>query len=390
MGGTFGRVNPKQPTTQGIVCDKLCAASGTNLRLESGSMTAIEFNHVTKTYANGTVAVDDLSLGIERGKTTMLVGPSGCGKTTTLRMINRMIEPTSGTITINGVDNATMPATQLRRSIGYVIQNAGLFPHRTVLQNIMTVPRLNGVTPKEAAIQAHKMMDLVGLPQEMARRYPAQLSGGQQQRVGVARALAGEPDVILMDEPFSALDPVVRDELQAEFSRLVRDFGMTVVFVTHDIDEAIKLGDKIAVFEEGGKVAQFASPRELLRNPHSTHVAEFVGLDRGFRALSFKELQLPDDLVLEPVPLANGATRAHLDGEGRFLAWDSEDTRTVHSNAGTIRAGDSLRAALDAVLTSPDGKAALLDEAGRPLGLITLQQLVSCGLLEADSAEVSG
>lgn len=351
-------------------------------------MTAIKFENVTKQYGDGTVAVDNLTLNIAEGQTTMLVGPSGCGKTTTLRMINRMIEPTAGTITINGVDTATLSTTKLRRSIGYVIQNAGLFPHRTVLQNIMTVPRLNGVKPKLAAEQAHKMMNLVGLPEEMASRYPAQLSGGQQQRVGVARALAGEPDIILMDEPFSALDPVVRDELQAEFKRLVADFGMTVVFVTHDIDEAIKMGDQIAVFEQGGTVAQFATPKELLRNPHTAHVAEFVGRDRGFRALSFEELRLPSNLTLEPLPPVEADAQVLTDGDGRFMGWDTDDTQTIRSEAGAIRIGGSMREALDAVLASPEGKAALLDEEGHPLGLITLGQLVDGGLLSANSTPV--
>ncbi len=297
----------------------------------------------------------------------MLVGPSGCGKTTTLRMINRMIDPTSGTITIDGKPNTSFPKTKLRRSIGYVIQNAGLFPHRTVLQNIMTVPLLNGQNRKDAAAKAQQMMELVGLDRELGSRYPAQLSGGQQQRVGVARALAGEPAIMLMDEPFSALDPVVRDDLQGEFRRLARQFAVTVVFVTHDIDEAIKIGDHIAVFESGGTIAQLATPTDLLRHPLTEHVAEFVGRDRGFRALSFIPFTVPSSLP--PLPFA--PTR--------------KDTFTPR--ATTISPGQSMRDALDAVLTSPNGEATLLDQLGNPEGMITLDHLIEVGLLSSSQRE---
>ncbi|MFT0762021.1 ATP-binding cassette domain-containing protein [Actinomyces sp. F1_1611] len=351
-------------------------------------MSAISFQQVTKRYPNGTLAVSDLNLEIARGQTTMLVGPSGCGKTTTLRMINRMIEPTSGTILIDGVDTATRPKAALRRSIGYVIQNAGLFPHRTVLQNIMTVPRLSGVGAREAAGRARELMELVGLPAELAPRYPAQLSGGQQQRVGVARALAGQPDLILMDEPFSALDPVVRGELQAEFARLKREVGMTVVFVTHDIDEAIKLGDQVAIFAEGGHLAQYAPPAQLLRFPASAHVAEFIGRDRGFRALSFTPLNLPGDFKLDPLPEVThtvdpAATSPTLvtDQSGVFTGWVAPGQGQVSSLAGSFPPDATLREALDAVLASPLGKAVALDEAGRPRGLLTLAHLAQLGLV---------
>src|SRR5664279_5282652 len=247
----------------------------------------IRFESVTKQYPDGTIAVDDLSLTAPSGKITVLVGPSGCGKTTSLRMINRMIEPTSGRIWIDDRDHSTTSPTELRRGIGYVIQQAGLFPHRTIVDNVATVPLLLGQDKKKARARAVELLELVGLPAQMAKRYPAQLSGGQQQRVGVARALAGDPPVMLMDEPFSAVDPVVRAQLQQEFLRLQHELGKTIVFVTHDIDEAIKLGDRIAVFAVGGRLAQYATPAEVLSHPADDFVADFVGRDRGYRALSF-------------------------------------------------------------------------------------------------------
>lgn len=359
-------------------------------------MPVIQFRDATKRYRDGTVAVDSLNLDIEEGKTTVLVGPSGCGKTTTLRMINRMVEPTSGQITINGENIQELPKAELRRSIGYVIQNAGLFPHRTVLQNIMTVPRLNGASRAEAAAKAREMMAVVGLPADLAARYPAQLSGGQAQRVGVARALAGEPGIILMDEPFSALDPVVRNELQSEFKRLVKEFGTTVVFVTHDIDEAIKVGDEIAVFEAGGKVAQFATPKDLLRRPATAHVAEFVGKDRGFRALSFDEFLLPDDAALLPCNPSGTEASPDLGGwtvktteDGEFAGWVRPGEAEVTSTAGAVNAGASVREALDAVLSSPCAHAVLLDEEKKPRGLFTLDHLIANGLTSPNGAETT-
>jgi osmoprotectant transport system ATP-binding protein len=240
----------------------------------------IEIDHVTKAFGrNGdrTVAVDDLTLTVEAGEVVALVGSSGSGKTTTLRMINRLIEPTSGRITIDGRDVARLPAHELRRGIGYVIQQSGLFPHRTVLANVATVPRLLGWDRGRAKARARELLDLVGLDASFADRFPAQLSGGQQQRVGVARALAADPPVLLMDEPFGAVDPIVRAQLQREFAKLQRDLGKTVVFVTHDVDEAIVLGDRIAVLETGGRLAQLATPAELLANPASEFVADFLG-----------------------------------------------------------------------------------------------------------------
>src|SRR4051812_4019958 len=254
----------------------------------------IHFESVTKRYPDGTVAVDALDLEAATGEITVLVGPSGCGKTTSLRMINRMIEPTSGRIMLDDRDTGTVKPAELRRGMGYVIQHAGLFPHRTVLDNVATVPYLLGQDKKAARAGAMELLERVGLDLAFAKRYPAQLSGGQQQRVGVARALAADPPVMLMDEPFSAVDPVVREQLQDEFLRLQHELGKTIVFVTHDIDEAIKLGDKVAVLRVGGKLAQFASPAELLARPADAFVAGFVGRDRGYRALGFAEAgQLP-------------------------------------------------------------------------------------------------
>jgi osmoprotectant transport system ATP-binding protein len=223
----------------------------------------IRFESVTKRYPDGTVAVDHLSLEAPSGQITVLVGPSGCGKTTSLRMINRMIEPTSGRIWLDDRDTSSVAPAQLRRGIGYVIQHAGLFPHRTIVDNVATVPLLLGQNKREARKRAVQLMEQVGLPADFAKRYPAQLSGGQQQRVGVARALAADPPVMLMDEPFSAVDPVVRAQLQDEFLRLQGELGKTIVFVTHDIDEAIKLGDQVAVLRVGGRLAQVAPPADF-------------------------------------------------------------------------------------------------------------------------------
>src|SRR3954464_3751136 len=243
----------------------------------------IKFESVVKRYPDGTVAVDDLSLVAPSGQITVFVGPSGCGKTTSLRMINRMIEPTSGTIWIDDRDTSKGSSSDLRRGIGYVIQSAGLFPHRTVLDNVATVPLLLGQSKKDARARAGELLERVGLDPVSGRRSPAQLPGGQQQRVGVARALAADPPVMLMDEPFSAVDPVVRDQLQREFLRLQGELGKTIVFVTHDIDEAIRLGDNVAVLAVGGRLAELPSPADLLARPADPFVAGFVGRDRGYR-----------------------------------------------------------------------------------------------------------
>ncbi|TDD86248.1 ABC transporter ATP-binding protein [Actinomadura rubrisoli] len=344
----------------------------------------ITFEGVTKRYPDGTVALDDVSLECPTGQITVFVGTSGGGKTTALRTINRMVEPTGGRVLIDGQDVRERKPAELRRGIGYVIQHAGLFPHRTIEDNIATVPYLLRWNKKKARDTARELMERVGLEPVMAKRYPFQLSGGQQQRVGVARALAADPPIMLMDEPFSAVDPVVRAELQDEFLRLQDELHKTIVFVTHDIDEAIKLGDRIAVFRTGGQLVQVASPEDLLAHPADDFVAGFVGQNRGIRSLSFAdtaELSLRDDLVL-PVT-ATGADAANLewvlvvDEARRPLGWTRgpEVAGTLAEEAlapvgATFEVGaDSVRGALDAAVLSPAGLAVGVDGGGAVVGV---------------------
>jgi osmoprotectant transport system ATP-binding protein len=335
----------------------------------------IQFRGVTKSYAGGAPAVDNLNLDIARGAITVFVGPSGCGKTTSLRMINRMVEPTSGTVLVDGQDVAGQEAARLRRSMGYVMQSSGLLPHRTVLDNIATVPRLNGEGRSSARRRAAELLDVVGLARELGKRYPAQLSGGQQQRVGVARALAADPPILLMDEPFSAVDPVVRAELQAELLRLQRDLAKTIVFVTHDIDEATVLGDSVAVFAVGGRLAQYAAPEEILRAPVDDFVAGFVGQDRGFRQLSFQDGQA---VRLHAVPTAAGGREngtgagwvLAVDAENRPQGWFAPGGGALVPGGSLYRSGESLRRALDAALSSPSGLGVAVDDGGRLAGVV--------------------
>ena len=264
----------------------------------------IRLESVTKRFAGDQVAVDDLTLDVAEGELCVLVGPSGCGKTTTMKMINRLVEPTSGRILFDGADVAGIDPVDLRRRMGYVIQQIGLFPHQTVADNIATVPKLLGWDRRRVRARVHELLELVGLPAaSYADRYPSQLSGGQRQRVGVARALGADPPVLLMDEPFGAIDPITRLRLQDEFLRLQRELRKTVVFVTHDVDEAVKLGDRIAVLAEGGELAQHDTPLQVLRQPASTFVADFVGNDRGIKALAVTAI---DRRQLEPVPADRG------------------------------------------------------------------------------------
>ncbi|MFC4138375.1 MULTISPECIES: ABC transporter ATP-binding protein [unclassified Microbacterium] len=249
----------------------------------------IEFRSVSKTFPDGTSAVRDFSLQIPARKTTVFVGSSGCGKTTLLRMINRMVEPTSGDVQIDGESVLTGDPVALRRRIGYVLQNSGLMPHFTVIDNVSAVLRITGVPRAEAHARARELLDTVGLAQSLAGRYPAQLSGGQQQRVGVARALAADPNILLMDEPFGAVDPIVRADLQQELLRLQRDLDKTVVFVTHDIDEAFLLGDQVVILDVGARIVQRGTPNEIIENPADDFVAAFIGGDRGKRALRLKQ-----------------------------------------------------------------------------------------------------
>jgi osmoprotectant transport system ATP-binding protein len=364
----------------------------------------IRFDEVSKAYPGGTVAVDRLSLTAPSGQITVFVGPSGCGKTTSLRMINRMIEPTSGTITIDDRDVTSVPATELRRGIGYVIQQAGLVPHRTVVDNVATVPLLTGTGRREARRRAIELMERVGLPAGFADRYPAQLSGGQQQRVGVARALAADPPIMLMDEPFSAVDPVVRDQLQQEFLRLQDELHKTIVFVTHDIDEAIRLGDTVAVLAVGGHLAQLAPPAELLARPADPFVAGFVGRDRGYRALGFVSAEVaasPEPAVALGAPFQRARDVAAdqwvlvVDDGDRPQGWlhlgaaGAADTVTpeVLNLGGTLApARGTLREALDAALSSPSGRGIVVDDDGRLLGSVSAATV----LARADAAVPPG
>ncbi|KAK1180245.1 betaine/proline/choline family ABC transporter ATP-binding protein [Streptomyces sp. NBS 14/10] len=289
----------------------------------------IRFENVTKRYADGTTAVDDLSFEVAEGELVTLVGPSGCGKTTTMKMVNRLIEPTSGRIFLDGEDIAAVDPVKLRRRIGYVIQQVGLFPHKTVLENTATVPALLGWQRKKARDRAAELLDLVGLdPSVYGDRYPDQLSGGQRQRVGVARALAADPPVLLMDEPFGAVDPVVRERLQTEFLRLQSQVRKTVLLVTHDIEEAVRLGDRIAVYG-AGRIEQFDTPASVLGAPATPYVADFVGADRGLKRLSVTPIE-PGDLEQPPVvhlddPLAKAAARLSADGARWAVVLDDAD-----------------------------------------------------------------
>jgi osmoprotectant transport system ATP-binding protein len=354
----------------------------------------IRFESVTKRYPDGTMAVDGLDLELPSGEITVLVGPSGCGKTTSLRMINRMIEPTSGRILLDDTDTASFSASDLRRGMGYVIQHAGLFPHRTVVDNVATVPLLLGERRRDARRRALELLEQVGLDARFAKRYPAQLSGGQQQRVGVARALAADPPVMLMDEPFSAVDPVVRAQLQSEFLRLQGELHKTIAFVTHDIDEAIKLGDQIAVMRVGGQLAQVASPGELLSRPADDFVADFVGRDRGYRALSFEtagRMPLQDEPTLalgDSLPDAQASANGWavvVDDDHHPLGWvplgvvpgGTVDVDHLHLGGTLAPANGTLRSALDAALSSPAGRGLVVDDDGRLLGSVTASEVVS-------------
>jgi osmoprotectant transport system ATP-binding protein len=355
----------------------------------------ISFVQVSKRFPDGTVAVDGLTLTAPDGAITVLVGPSGCGKTTSLRMVNRLIEPTDGQILIDGVDVASRPAAELRRSIGYVIQHAGLFPHRTVVDNIATVPVLLGVSRRDARNRARELMELVELDPALATRYPHQLSGGQQQRVGVARALAADPPVLLMDEPFSAVDPIVRKNLQEQFLRIQSEVGKTILFVTHDIDEAVKLGDRIAVLREGGILAQYDTPQQLLAHPADEFVENFLGLDRGVRRLSFfsaEAVPLLTDPVVEPGAAADPAApwSLHVDADHRPRGWSAsgaaEGAELISIGHTFEPAADSLRAALDAAVLSPTGWAVAVDADGRVVGVAS-QESIAAAIRSAHDIE---
>jgi osmoprotectant transport system ATP-binding protein len=353
----------------------------------------IRFENVTKRYADGTTAVDDLSFEVADGELVTLVGPSGCGKTTTMKMVNRLIEPSSGRIFVDGDDISAIDPVELRRRIGYVIQQVGLFPHKTVLDNTATVPHLLGVKRAKARERAAELLDLVGLdPSVYGDRYPEQLSGGQRQRVGVARALAADPPVLLMDEPFGAVDPVVREHLQNEFLRLQQSVRKTVLFVTHDIEEAVRLGDRIAVYG-AGRIEQFDTPSAVLGTPATGYVADFVGADRGLKRLSVtpieeSDLEQPPVVRLEdPLPTKLDAPWAVvLDANDDLHGWISADHARVRT--GTVRehvrrmeawlpVGASLKQAFATMLQHDAGWIAVIDEnsEGRFLGVLTPARL---------------
>jgi osmoprotectant transport system ATP-binding protein len=364
----------------------------------SAEDVAIRLEHLTKTYPGASrPAVDGLDLTIPRGELVALVGPSGCGKTTTLKMINRLIEPTGGTVWVGGVDIRTQPTHELRRGIGYVIQQAGLFPHRTVGDNIATVPKLLGWDRGRTKARVEDLADLLRLDRGLLGRYPAALSGGQQQRVGVARALAADPPVLLMDEPYSAVDPIVRSQLQEELLTLQREVHKTIVFVTHDIDEAIKLANRIAILNVGGILEQVDSPAEMLRAPRNDFVADFLGDDRGIKRLS---LMTVGDASLSKGPVVDEsasaddarATMAELgydwvavcDGADRLRGWvgaaELDGTASIGELTpkpflSVVTADTTLKAALDGIVTSRTRVAMAVDDDGRYLGMLTVDDL---------------
>jgi osmoprotectant transport system ATP-binding protein len=358
---------------------------------------SLEFRGATKRYPGAErPAVDGLTLAVAAGEICVLVGPSGCGKTTAMRMVNRMITITDGDILVGGRSVRDRDETDLRRDIGYVIQQIGLFPHRTIGENIATVPRLLGWDKRRSTARVAELLELIGLPQEMAGRYPAQLSGGQRQRVGVARALAADPPLMLMDEPFGAIDPINRERLQNEFLRLQAELRKTVVFVTHDIDEAIKMGDRIAVLQEGGILAQYASPAELLMYPANPFVEDFVGADRALKRLALQRVRDVDlwkaPLVRagEPVAEARAKLQASevpipllVDADGKPVGWLSERGLAGERVREELRSGpepvveldDVLRDALSDLLANEAQYGPVVDPQGRVAGVLSIEVL---------------
>jgi osmoprotectant transport system ATP-binding protein len=361
----------------------------------------VAFDHVTKRYpGSGSIegAVQNLSLEVPAGKICVLVGPSGCGKTTSLKMVNRLVEPTDGKVLVGGVDVMTRDVIELRREIGYVIQQVGLFPHQTIGENVITVPRLMGWTKARQRERADELLSLVGLdPAKYRDRYPSQLSGGERQRVGVARALAADPPILLMDEPFGAVDPIVRERLQNELLRLQEDLAKTILFVTHDIDEAIKMGDLVAVMQVGGHLAQFGPPEEILANPASEFVARFVGADRGLKRLSLSRVA---DLELrEPTTGTVGEDGADarkrawsdpfrylllVDEQHRPIGWVDErqipkDGTLAESMAFSmsplLNRRTTLKDALSMLLDADVQAGIVVDRSGAVLGLVTADMI---------------
>ena len=346
----------------------------------------ISFHDVHKVYADGTVAVDRLNLEVPEGTLTVFVGPSGCGKTTSMRMINRMAEPTSGTVVVDGADVAGVDPVRLRLGIGYVIQGGGLMPHQRVIDNVATVPVLKGQSRRAARKAAYAVLERVGLDAKLAARYPAQLSGGEQQRVGVARALAADPPILLMDEPFSAVDPIVRVQLQREILRLQAELHKTIVFVTHDVDEAIRLADRVAVFGRGGSLQQYDEPAKLLSRPANDFVARMIGAGRGYRWLQFLDAnrlpvhdipQITESAVGEAQPRAGWALVVKADGAP--LGWIDASGVRKHLGGASLRdsvtsvgalfgPGANLSQALNSALSSPAALGVAVDKTGKVIG----------------------
>jgi osmoprotectant transport system ATP-binding protein len=362
------------------------------------NQATVEFRHVSKQYGPQGAAVVDLSLLVPAGDICVLVGPSGCGKTTSLKMVNRLVEPTSGQVLIDDQDVMTVDVTELRRGIGYVIQQIGLFPHQTIAENVGTVPRLLGWPRARIQRRTEELLELVGLdPAGVRNRYPSQLSGGERQRVGVARAMAAEPPVMLMDEPFGAVDPIVRERLQNEFLRLHRLQGTTVLFVTHDIDEAIKMGTRVAVMQQGGHLAQYAPPTELLAYPASDFVSRFVGTDRGLKRLSLlkvADVRLERGVVAHVGEPVKAAAHQALEGEAAWvLLLDQTDAplgwikvsqlmsdgalsaELVDASSPLVHLETTLRDALSMLLTSAVQTAVVVDEHGKFIGMLTFDEL---------------
>jgi osmoprotectant transport system ATP-binding protein len=364
--------------------------------VEAGRPAAsVSYQHVTKRYpGQDAPAINDLSLEVEAGEICVLVGPSGSGKTTALRMVNRTVEISEGDILIGDTSVRDRDPAELRREMGYVIQQIGLFPHRTVIQNIETVPRLLGWNHDRARARAEQLLDLIGLDHSLRDRFPSQLSGGQQQRVGVARALAADPPVMLMDEPFGAIDPINRERLQNEFLRLQSEIRKTVLFVTHDIDEAVKMGDRVAILQEGGHLAQYATPAELLMAPANGFVEDFVGADRALKRLALMRVR---DIDLWQAPLAfvgqstqevraklQGAEVPHallVDSDRRPLGWLSESDLQAETVTATPDSGpepildldDVMRDALADLLQSETQYAPVIDANGRIAGVLSIE-----------------
>lgn len=359
--------------------------------------TMISLQNVTKRFEGSSdIAVNELSLEIRQGETVVLVGPSGCGKTTTMKMINRLIEPSSGTITMKGTDILSQNPVELRRKIGYVIQSIGLMPHRTVADNIATVPKLESWDRSRIRDRTDELVGIFDLDRELLRRYPSELSGGQRQRVGVARALAADPPVMLMDEPFGAVDPIIRERLQDQFLDIQERLRKTIVFVTHDIDEAIKMADRIAILNRGGVIEQYAPPEEILRVPANDFVRQFVGVERGLKRLALikvADIEVEDGPVVgSDAPVAQARAAMEKFGYDWTAVVDSGDLKgwvgaidlEGKDSVGAVRpkkfsayvtANSSLRHAVDSIVTSRTQVAVVVDREEHYRGILTLERV---------------